>query len=460
MKKLFLFCLCCHGIFTFGQEVNKDFTKLVLNEQFNQVDKNWSSTFNADNLFIAQSGFYELYRKSAKSGYYLFANNAEEYSSFQMETEMVFNEHNNKKQSGGVVMMAQNESSGLLVEINQKREYRVVRVYKDKQVPVSGGGSGWHKATSAITRGTNNILVKAYDKVYDLYINGKFLETFTDIELNKGKIGIYVGPDSKVKFDYLKVLQEEKKDLQTIVASGSASQEESFTLIIVKLRDQINAKDKEIDELKTRLKLCESSGGNASGGQKAVENQTDKVEKEELQTRINELETESEDLRTRVGVAESELEELREFKKGVEASSSGDIVINLTNIVSKQTATINDLEKKVKSLNDESNGLFVENKDLVKQLDKSTNQLTEAKTVNQALSSQIDSLKALISRLRDTLAVKSVDSVKSGTAVKPMTEEERLQQMIEKERQERLKRKEEEERRRKEEEEKNKNGEG
>src|SRR5574343_296593 len=117
MKKLFLIWMCSTTIFAFGQEINKEFTKLLLNEQFNQVDKTWSSTFNADNLFIAQNGYYELFRKSKKSGYYLFSNSGEEYTSFQLEEGVSFGEHNNKKQSAGLVMMAQAETSGgILVE--------------------------------------------------------------------------------------------------------------------------------------------------------------------------------------------------------------------------------------------------------------------------------------------------------------------------------------------------------
>src|SRR5215216_5813548 len=128
MKKLFVIWMCGCGIFAAGQEVNKDFTKQLLNEQFDNADKNWNTTFNADNLFIAQNGYYELYRRSKKSGYYLFSSAAEEYSAFQLEVGLVFGDHDNKRQSAGILMMARSESSeGLAVEINRKREYRIIR---------------------------------------------------------------------------------------------------------------------------------------------------------------------------------------------------------------------------------------------------------------------------------------------------------------------------------------------
>lgn len=457
MKKLFLIWMCSTGIFAFGQEINKEFTKLLLNEQFNQVDKTWSSTFNADNLFIAQNGYYELFRKSKKSGYYLFSNSGEEYTSFQLEAGVSFGEHNNKKQSAGLVMMAQAETSGgILVEINQKREYRIMKITKDKQTPLIGTGTGWFKAPTIITKTDNTIVVKTYDKVYDLYINGQYLKSFTDIELNKGKIGIYVGADSKVKFDYLKIMAEEKKDLNTLSSTDAKSIEESFTQIIVKLKDQINKKDKEIDDYKTRLKLCENGNGAARGNDTALLGQRNR-----LADQVETLDIENENLKTQLAQMEEELNQLKEFKKGIEkGNEDGDIIINLTNMVATQKTSIEELEKKNKSLNDENNSLFMETKDLTKQLDQTTVELTSERAKRIVISDEADSLRRVITILKDSLNKKAMEAVKKPSGEKELTEEEKLQQMIEKEREERRKRKEEEERLRKEEEEKNNQGNG
>ncbi len=455
MKKLFLIWMCSTGIFAFGQEINKEFTKLLLNEQFNQVDKTWSSTFNADNLFIAQNGYYELFRKSKKSGYYLFSNSGEEYTSFQLEAGVSFGEHKNKKQSAGLVMMAQAETSGgILVEINQKREYRIMKITKDKQTPLIG--TGWFKAPTIITKTDNTIVVKTYDKVYDLYINGQYLKSFTDIELNKGKIGIYVGADSKVKFDYLKIMAEEKKDLNTLSSTDAKSIEESFTQIIVKLKDQINKKDKEIDDYKTRLKLCENGNGAARGNDTALLGQRNR-----LADQVETLDIENENLKTQLAQMEEELNQLKAFKKGIEkGNEDGDIIINLTNMVATQKTSIEELEKKNKSLNDENNSLFMETKDLTKQLDQTTVELTSERAKRIVIGDEADSLRRVITMLKDSLNKKAMEATKKPSGEKELTEEEKLQQMIEKEREERRKRKEEEERLRKEEEEKNNQGNG
>ncbi len=458
MKKFIVFSVFLSGFFSYGQEVNKEFTKLLLNEQFEQADKSWNSTFNADNLFIAQNGHYELFRKSKKSGYYLFPVKSEEYSAFQLETSISFSEHNNKKQSAGILMMANSETGGgISVEINQKKEYRIVRVYKDRQVPLNGTANGWTKASTALSKAENILTIKTYDKVYDLYINGFFIQSFTDIELGKGKIGIYVGPDSKVKFDYLKILGEEKADLGNLDVSDIKGEEQAFTQIILKLKDQINKRDKELDEMKTRLKLCESGiGGSRVGSDTALINQ-----KNRLYARVTVLEEENDDLQLKLMTMEDELRALQDFKTGVEKGNDGDIVINLTNMVSNQKITIEALEKSNKSLNDENNSLFLETKELSKQLDKTTLELSEARNNNQKILTEIDSLKKQLQVLKDSLTKKQLDAAgKNGAPEKELSEEEKLQQMIEKEREERRKRKEEEEKKRKEEEEKNSNGNG
>lgn len=451
--------MCSTGIFAFGQEVNKEFTKLLLDEPFNQVEKTWNSTSNADNLFIAQNGYYELYRKSKKSGYYLFSNSTEEYTAFQLEASITFSEHKNKKQSAGLVMMAQAETSGgILVEINQKREYRILKITKDKQTPLIGNGSGWFKASNVITKLDNTITVKTYDKVYDLYINGQYLKSFTDIELNKGKIGIYVGTDSKVKFDYLKIVGEEKKDLNTLPTNDQKSIEESFTQIIVKLKDQINKKDKELDEIRTKLKLCENGGGGVKASDTALLGA-----KARLMVRVEELEVENEDLKTKLAINEEEMQKLKDFKDGIEkGNEDGDIIINLTNMVSTQKSKIETLEQEKKSLNDENNSLFLETKGLQKDLDASTNALTAEKQKSKVLLSESDSLKLVITQLKDSLAKKAQEAINNQKkpGEKELTEEEKLQQMIEKEREERRKRKEEEERLKKEQEQKQNEGNG
>jgi chromosome segregation ATPase len=156
---------------------------------------------------------------------------------------------------------------------------------------------------------------------------------------------------------------------------------------------------------------------------------------------------------------EEEIKVLNDFKTGVEKGNDGDIVINLTNMVSNQKASLDALEKANKVLNEENNSLFMEIKDLTKALDRATNEITTLKANQVAHQSKIDSLKKQISILKDSIQKKQMElNVKNGLPEKELTEDEKLQMMIEKEREERRKRREEEERKRKEAEQNNGNG--
>ncbi len=452
MKKLFVLLNCAVGILSFGQEVQKDFTKILLDENFNNGDKNWNSTFNVDNLFIAQNGYYELFRRSKKSGYFLLPNDKIEYGSFELETSITFAEHDNRKQSAGILLMAKDNSSGLLVEINQKKEFRIMRIYNDRQVPKMGGGNGWVKAPAYLTKTLNVITIKTYDKVYDLFINGQFVVSFTEIELNKGMVGLYIGADSKAKYDYLRIKGEEKTDLTTIEVNTNKEEEKSFTQIIINLKNQINKKDKEIDELKSKLKLANNGAINNSNKDTGIINERNK-----LAAKVNQLESENQDMQLQLIALEEEKKKLEDFKASVQAGQeNGDIIINLTNMVSNQKTKIEELEQKNKSLNDENNGLFLETKDLTKQLDIRINALTSEQAKNIRMKYELDSLKKLVMGLNDTIKAKNALLKKpdSTPPAKELSDEEQLQQLIEKERQERIRRKEEEEKKKKEEEEK------
>lgn len=175
------------------------------------------------------------------------------------------------------------------------------------------------------------------------------------------------------------------------------------------------------------------------------------------------LEEENEELKFKLLSMESEIAKLKDFKEGIEKGNDGDIIINLTNMVSNQKLNIEKLEKHNNALNTENNELFIETKDLTKQIDKLTNNLTLEQQKNKILITESDSLKKQVLIWQDSFDKKNEELNKmqgNNAPEKILSDEEKLKQMIEKEREERRKRKEEEERKRKEEEKKNGNDNG
>ena len=432
MMKLILICLLGSGFFVQAQEVSKEFTKQVLNEQFDQVDKNWTSTFNADNLFIAQNGYFDLFRQNKQSGYYLFPNKSESYKGFLLETKVQFAAHDNKSESAGVVVMANEAGGGLLIEWNQKKAFRIVRVYKDKQIPINGqSGEGWIKS-SAISKTDNTISLKTYDKIYDLYINQTFVKSFTDIELNRGKVGIYVGPNSKVRFDYLKIWEEAiKEPLQIDTAKSSLTDVQAFTKVIVKLKEQLQSRDRSIEVLKNQLSQCES---NAMDGAITSEDPTDSSA---LRQQLTVLQIENDSMRRDLMLMEDEIESLQQFKKMVAEGNEGDIVIQLTQLLDQYKKNTDSLTQLNKHLEFDNKTMYVEVKELVKTMDRNQAEILQFKKDQIRFLQTIDSLQKTLQQLKPVEPSKTENT-------KELSDEEKLQLMIEKEKEERRKRKEEE----------------
>ncbi len=421
----------------FSQNVTKDFDQLLFEENFEISNKKWSNIFNADNLFVIQNGFYELYRKSKKNGYYLIPESQDKYNHFQLETNFNYLEHKNKKQSAGVLMMAQNDGTGgILIEINQKGEFRIVRIYADKLIPISGmEGNNWVKHP-AIDKTNNQLIVKTYDKVFDIYINNQYIMSFTEIEIFAGKIGLYIGANSKVKFDNLKIIGESKVEI--ISTKTEINENASLTDVIIKLKEQINKKNKDIDDLNTRIKILSSQQSNLN----TQRSQVDTATQNQLllfKSKNFTLQEENAELKIKLIELETKVKNLETFKSSVNSSNDGDIVINLTNTVTNQKNKIEQLEIKNKDLNNENNELFIEIKSQTKTINDLNKKLELLNKVNQ----ENDSLKKVILQLK-TQKNNSEEKKEEEKEEETLSEEEKLRRMIEKEREERRKKQEEE----------------
>ena len=131
-----------------------------------------------------------------------------------------------------------------------------------------------------------------------------------------------------------------------LIRLKNACEKLGITIDLENVKDQINKKDKEIDDYKTRLKLCENGNGAARGNDTALLGQRNR-----LADQVETLDIENENLKTQLAQMEEELNQLKEFKKGIEkGNEDGDIIINLTNMVATQKTSIEELEKKNKSL--------------------------------------------------------------------------------------------------------------
>jgi hypothetical protein len=242
-----------------GQQINKEFSFSLFKEDFDNTQNNWPQTFTSENLILLQNGYYRTERKNSESGYFIFNETQDQYENFKVTVNFAF-DGTNKSESAGLVLMAQADgNSSLLIEVNKKRQYRVMCASVGSLKPISPGKDGWNKFSSGFSKSACRIDVYTYQRVYDLFINGNFVQSFTEIELSKGRIGLFIGANSKVNFDNLYVSGE--PGFQDLVdgKKNQISEEATLTGIIVLLKEKINWNEKMIDELNLKLKVCNQS---------------------------------------------------------------------------------------------------------------------------------------------------------------------------------------------------------
>jgi len=441
MRKLFIAILLSLAHFTNGQEITKDFTKLLHEEDFHSssADK-WENAFNQDNLFLVQNGFYELYRTNKTSGYFIFPKQERTYESVEIRTALEFEKHKNKKQSAGIIIMTQaNFTGGLIIEISPKLGYRVQRISSRGSSFITDGKDGWVKSKLVSSSGTNEIMVKTYLKVFDLYLNGEYVFTFSDIEYFKGGMGLFIGPNSKCKFDGVIVHGEEEIDLANTVIKTKKQEDMSLTQIIVKLRKTLNEKDKEIESLETKLSRSQKTTNLDTSARRV---------NRELRSENASLKSQKVSLAQKVTSMESEMVSLRKFKKDLESAESGDIVINLTNIVGRQNTEI-------EKLTVENNYYKKENKELQNKLEENDIELKRVSETNilirdillekdSIIKSQEEDIR-MLKRTGGSLKEEVMEEEDEKEEEKIKDKTDLLNQILEKERRDREKKKREEE---------------
>lgn len=343
-----------------GQQVSKDFSKIKWEENFNIISEQWPATYTSDNFFIIQNGNYELFRKNDKSGFYIFQDNVnDEFDYFELNTIVSFGSNSNKKQSVGLVFQAQANGSGaLILEVNQKREFRLKRLSTAGEQYLTGSVNkkGWVKSKRNLKKSINKIKIKTYEKIYDVYLNDKYVYTFTEIEFSKGKVGVYIGPNSKANVDFLQLNVSDDYNISNQNPGTDVNEEKSFQQIIVKLRESINKKQKEIDELESQLMTCNRT--------KNIDTSVLRIMKESS-NRVAFLEKKVTKIEDTLVMLKLENYRLNEFRKSVQEQENGDIIINLTNINSKQKSQIENLESQKKQYEFELSSLKNDHKRLV-----------------------------------------------------------------------------------------------
>lgn len=407
-----------------GQQVTRDFTRLLWDEDFSQSGEKWPLTYNADNFFVIQNGSFELLRSNQKTGTFVFSREERNFNFFEARTRIVFGEGSARMPVAGLVLQAQADGSGaLVVEINNKGQYRVRRVRSEQSIYLTGNPEheGWVKTKKLLSKMDNIIAVKTYEKVYDLYLNGQYVTTFTELEFSSGKLGFYVGPGTRVSSDYLQVRGDENFTIAGGI--GSEIQEESLTLqqIIVRLKETINRKDRKIAELEAEVRrLAMARGGMGIDTVSARRAQ-------ELERLNTDLVREIERLRQETAARQARVQELELFRNQVRENENGDILINLTNVNLRLKQQVEKLETLRKVMETEQAELLKEKQRLQEENERMRTQLSnqeiEMRFLKQRLAEK-DSLYEACMNRRGSMKQGSPTEQRQGNQKQDAPEEE------------------------------------
>ena len=251
--------------------VIEKFDKLLLNENFDSSNTNWSTVSNAENLLIVQEGEYIMHRKSTLSPYAVMGNFNNDLSVFKLITSLKLDRTSAPEGSIGLIFMAQPDGKGgFIFEIN-KNSYRLRQINRGSYKYLSGTAktSGWVESNFVKTLNLPNLVeVRKAQQKYDILLNNNYLMGFSEPAYTSGNFGFIIGPASKGKADFLYLfttLKDSNNDadgLSNKTGDNSENTRESDVLALVEsiitLKTQINKLTEDNDDLKQMLQAMRS----------------------------------------------------------------------------------------------------------------------------------------------------------------------------------------------------------
>lgn len=212
-----------------SQLIKDEFGNIAFSDQFDDDKDNWRNMSTSDNLFMIQEGEYLLRRKNLSSGYSIFPKWKNTLTSYSLTASIMIEESKGEEAAIGLIFMAQEDASGAFVfEINPRAQYRLKQLVGLSYKLLTGEAKtgGWVSTDALHKSGEYNVVeIKTAKRNYDIYVNGKYLLSFTEIAYKTGDIGISIGAGTKAKVDYIVVKESksETKAAPVVAVSGAAS---------------------------------------------------------------------------------------------------------------------------------------------------------------------------------------------------------------------------------------------
>ena len=354
MKFLALTMLIFLSQFTNGQtrpRVYTTFENVAVFDDFNYISNRWEQKSTSTESFIISEKIYSIQRIHDSYFSISLARDVPDLGDFELITSIeIPKTKTNKGASGGVVMKAQKTGNGaLILEINAKRQYRF-KLIKNGAIKTLFGdkNNGWIKSKNLRSKGVNEIRIATEGNEYDIFFNNKFERSLIETSFRKGRLGFYAGPRStmiarlfivKINGDLEEVQNPKKEDIEEPV-----EKDDTYTELVKVFKTKIDKQQAEIEQLTEDLNICKAnlSIDTASASKVKVLNKQNK----ELNAEVDRLENELNTARKRLTYLES-------MKEDIESQPNGDLILNLTELLSREKEKNKKLSKENEQLRKE-----------------------------------------------------------------------------------------------------------
>ena len=310
---------------TNGQNVFTKFNDTLVYEDFSSNKYNFLQKYTALEISIIDDGNYRIKRISDNGSSYSYLKLENPLYSYEVQTSLSIGTGG---QSAGIILNGQTTvNGGILLEVNNKKRFRVTKMNGMQERLLSGSpsGKGWVKSKSLKKKSFNQITVKVQEGYYDIYFNGKYEYTAIDNQFESGKIGLFTRASTEVLVKYFLLKRRSSSQAIDVTKNTTVENKDSdFQEVIMIFKTKIDQQQVEISTLQKDLDRCKSM----------LNYDTSLVSRSATLEYNNKILSEKLDSTTKIVTRNKKrLEYLESLKEDVENGSNGDLVLNLTSIL-------------------------------------------------------------------------------------------------------------------------------
>lgn len=255
LKTAIAFAFLLMPLFSVAQNpISLKFDEVLLREEFSDQNENWPYLTTMENLYVPDKDEYFMHRRNKSTPYAIITKWKNNLSVFNILTTLKLGPTNDENQTAGIIFLVQSDGKGAVVfEFNKFKQYRIKQLVGAYYKFISGDteSNGWVKSSTLANKNDyNEIDIRVELPQVDIYLNGKFLQSFDVIDYKPGNMGFLIGPDTKAKADYFYVYSTPEARVEAALEAKETEDNRSAVSQLSKVRY-------ELEQEKRSLKECQ-----------------------------------------------------------------------------------------------------------------------------------------------------------------------------------------------------------